>query len=509
MKNFNIVRLFLVFMMLLGNVYVYADDLITQQVVINVKQAGTLSTRIGYSKIDRITNLKLTGELNGTDFVFIREMLGAPSDIFEPIGEGGKLKYLDLEEAKIVSGGDFYFNWKPDYCSTKDNAISKSLFYGCAGIESLILPSSVTSIDESAFAECYSLTNLVIPSGVTSIGVGAFKGCRSLPKVNIPSSITSISRNAFEDCRSMSNIIIPTSVTRIEGYAFSGCSSLTDFVIPSSVTYIGDCAFQNCSALTSLVVPSSVTHMSNAAFQNCSALTSLVITSSTDMGYYPFKGCDQLADISYYILDSLGDYLKKGHPSFCGGYYDKSIGKIKYYINNKEITNLEIPDGVTSIGEYSFYKCRALTNLTIPASVVSIGTSAFLGCENLTSLSLPSSVTSLGWYAFKGCTGLTSIYAYMTDPQNLSFSVFEEVDKQKCILYVPKEVCQNYWLADGWGDFENIVGIDVTGIENKLCINKKKIQKIFSFDGQQLITPTKGLNIIKYNDGNVRKEIVK
>lgn len=509
MKNFNIVRLFLVFMMLLGNVYVYADDLIMQQVVINVKQAGTLSTRIGYSKIDRITNLKLTGELNGTDFVFIREMLGAPSDRFKPIGEGGNLKHLDLEEAKIVSGGDFYFDCKPGYCFTKDNAISKSLFYRCTGIESLILPSSVTTIDENAFAECYNMTNLVIPSGVTSFGVGAFQECHSLSKVDIPSSVTSIGYDAFKNCSSMSNIIIPTSVTRIENGTLSGCSSLTDFVIPSSVTYIGDYAFSGCNSLTDFVIPSSVTHMGNCAFQNCRALTSLVITSSTDMGFSAFKGCDQLADISYYILDSLGDYLKKDHPSFCGGYYDNSIGKIKYYINNKEITNLEIPDGVTSIGEYSFYKCRALTNLTIPASVVSIGTSAFLGCESLTSLSLPSSVISLGWYAFKGCTGLTSIYAYMTDPQNLSFSVFEEVDKQKCILYVPKEVCQNYWLADGWGDFENIVGIDVTGIENKLCINKKKIQKIFSFDGQQLITPTKGLNIIKYNDGNVRKKIVK
>ena len=130
----------------LDNVYAVADDLITKQIVINVKQAGTLSTHIGNSKKNKITDLKLTGELKGTDFLFIREMAGAPSIAIEPIGNAGNLKNLDLSDAKIVSGGSSYFSYDQyNYCHTKDDVIGKSMFYGCAGIEDLIIPTNVTS----------------------------------------------------------------------------------------------------------------------------------------------------------------------------------------------------------------------------------------------------------------------------------------------------------------------------------------------------------------------------
>ena len=92
---------FFILILLSGNVYAVADDLITKQIVINVKQAGTLSTHIGNSKKNKITDLKLTGELNGTDFLFIREMAGAPSIAIEPIGNAGNLKHLDLSDESI------------------------------------------------------------------------------------------------------------------------------------------------------------------------------------------------------------------------------------------------------------------------------------------------------------------------------------------------------------------------------------------------------------------------
>ena len=178
MKYLVFTRVFFILILLSGNVYAVADDLITKQIVINVKQAGTLSTHIGNSKKNKITDLKLTGELNGTDFLFIREMAGAPSIAIEPIGNAGNLKHLDLSDAKIVSGGSSYFSYDQyNYCHTKDDVIGKSMFYGCAGIEDLIIPTNVTSIDDGAFASCYSLTKLTIPSGVTSIGCGAFQMC--------------------------------------------------------------------------------------------------------------------------------------------------------------------------------------------------------------------------------------------------------------------------------------------------------------------------------------------
>ena len=56
-----------------------------------------------------------------------------------------------------------------------------------------------------------------------------------------------------------------------------------------------------------------------------------------------------------------------------------------------------------------FYECSNLTNVTIPNSVTSIGLGAFLNCSSLTSVTIGNSVTSIGEQAFSGCGKLTSI----------------------------------------------------------------------------------------------------
>ena len=82
---------------------------------------------------------------------------------------------------------------------------------------------------------------------------------------------------------------------------------------------------------------------------------------------------------------------------------------IKLYLNNELVTELVIPDGVTSIGNSAFEYCSELTSITIPDSVTSIGRSAFLSCSGLTSITIPDSVTSIGRSAFEGCFGLARI----------------------------------------------------------------------------------------------------
>ena len=87
--------------------------------------------------------------------------------------------------------------------------------------------------------------------------------------------------------------------------------------------------------------------------------------------------------------------------------------KIEVYTGKNKIspdvTNVIIPDAVTTIGYLAFKGCSRLTSLTIPDSVTSIGHNAFAGCTGLTSLTIPDSVTYIGHNAFAGCTGLTSI----------------------------------------------------------------------------------------------------
>ena len=160
------------------------------------------------------------------------------------------------------------------------------------------------------------------------------------------------------------------------------------------------------------------------------------------------------------------------------------------------------------IGEYAFKGCSGLTSLTLPAGITSIGDVAFSGCSGLTSLILPASITSIGSYAFSSCSGLTSIYVYPDIVPKMGSDVFYDVDKKNCTLYVPQGTETDYFLADVWGDFENIVEYDPTGIDKTTTSTDVEEVSRYSVNGQRLVGPTKGLNIVKYSDGSVKKVAV-
>ena len=160
--------------MLLGCLSLYAadNDLITRQITITLEKAGTLPDRIASSKKNKITNLKIIGEINGTDLRMIREMAGSNSN---GNSTDGKLSVLDLSEAKIVKGGDCYLNNGYDY--TSNDVIGSRAFLGCSGLTSLTLPADITSIGDEAFQGCSGLTSIyVYAEKVPKIDSNAFKG---------------------------------------------------------------------------------------------------------------------------------------------------------------------------------------------------------------------------------------------------------------------------------------------------------------------------------------------
>ena len=445
MRNFTFKGLLLTAVfMLLGCLSIQAanDDLITKQITIKLDKAGTLPNKIASSEMYKITNLKIIGEINGTDWNMIREMAGRN---YQESSTEGNLSVLDLSEAKIVAGGDDYYY---------DNLFNNKVY------------TSNDEIGEYAFAYCSGLTSLTLPAGITSIGRSAFVGCSGLTSLTLPAGITSIDSYAFYSCSGLMSLTLPTGITSIGEYAFMGCSGLTSLTLPAGITSIGEYAFDKCSGLTSLTLPVGITSISNGAFMGCSGLTSLTLHAGiTSIGISAF--------------------------AYCSG-----------------LTSLTLPAGITSIGRSAFVGCSGLTSLTLPAGITSIGDVAFSGCSGLTSLILPASINSIGSYAFSACSGLTSIYVYPDIVPKMGSDVFYDVDKKNCTLYVPQGTKQDYFLADIWGDFENIVEYDPTGIDKTTTSTDVEEVSRYSVNGQRLVGPTKGLNIVKYSDGSVKKVAV-
>ncbi len=250
MRNFTFKGLLLTAVfMLLGCLSIQAanDDLITKQITIKLDKAGTLPDRIASSKKYKITNLKIVGEINGTDLKFIREMAGCDYDGKET---DGKLSILDLSDAKIVEGGSAYYSDRDDgFIYTSNDKLGDYVFFDCSGLTSLTLPSSVTKIGCYALSNCIGLTSLTIPSSVTEIGEHAFLNCRGLTNFTIPSGVTSIGTSAFFCCYGLISLTIPSSVTSIGGFAFNDCSGLTSiYAYMEKLPETGSNLFLGCDA---------------------------------------------------------------------------------------------------------------------------------------------------------------------------------------------------------------------------------------------------------------------
>ena len=212
----------------------------------------------------------------------------------------------------------------------------------------------------------------------------------------------------------------------------------------------------------------------------------------------------------YTSNDKLGDYVFNDCSGLTSLTLPSSVTKIGCYAlsNCIGLTSLTLPSSITEIGELAFLNCRGLTNFTIPSGVTSIGTSAFFCCYGLISLTIPSSVTSIGGFAFNDCSGLTSIYAYMEKLPETGSNLFLGCDEKNCTVYVPKGTGDAYFRLSEFSYFDNIVEFDATGIDKvTTSANVKEVSR-YSANGQRLSAPAKGLNIVKYSDGSVKKVVV-
>ena len=266
-----------------------------------------------------------------------------------------------LSEGMTSCGSQFFKGWTglKSFDFGNMTEISDNAFESC-GLESLTIPSTVTSIGSNSFAKSLSLTSVKFEGNPSIHQYGAtFSGCTKLESVDL-GPLTTLGSSMFKNCTSLTSVEIPSSVTTIGSYAFqsSGIKSIT---IPSSVTKLDWGAFNSCKALESVTFEGGTITIAGDSFTSSSSLATLTFAD----------------DISGTIASSA--FAKTG------------------------ITSLIIPSGITSIGDSSFFQCTSLETVVFKGDDITLGNSVFNGCTKLTSVTLPKNITKIPNSTFWGC----------------------------------------------------------------------------------------------------------
>ncbi|MBQ6119638.1 MAG: leucine-rich repeat domain-containing protein, partial [Clostridia bacterium] len=303
-------------------------------------------------------------------------------------------------------------------------------------VKKVVIGEGVTNINRGAFENLEALTEVSIPGTVKRIEEQAFKGCVSLPEINIPEGVERISSYAFSGCGALKQFHIPASAISL-GNPIAGCDGVETItvaesnkkyrsvgncvisygseyasangvlvcgckksVIPNdgSVTALGDSAFAGFTQLTEMKLPNSVTRLGYSVFNNSGIRSFHVPAKLEIIGGSQFEGCANLETIT--CDPDNKTYFATGNCLINKGRLSLVLGGV----------NSVIPDDgrVTTIDGYAFYGRKGLTAIDIPEDVTSIGEFAF-DQTGLIDVTIPGSVTEIGRYAFSGCYDLVEV----------------------------------------------------------------------------------------------------
>ena len=428
--------------------------------------------------------------------------------------------------------------------------IGQRAFYN-SGIESVIIPESIDKICDSAFSGCGALTN-VIYNAPQATGSCIYASCNMLSHVTIGDKVHMIPDNAFSDCNMLEDVTIGTSVEVIEHGAFNSCYSLKSIILPSSLRKIGNSAFSGCKQLKEVNLPSDLRIIGKEAFKNC-PLENVVIgelieevgessfASAISMEYNAptipegfFEGWklekikigDKVKLIpqkAFYYCSNLKsvdmgtgvEVIFQEAFSGCRSLSNvavstnlKEIGKSSFY-NCYDLKQFDFPEGLTTIGDAAFNQCD-LRLVNLPEGLQSVGSSSFAYCKSLKEVQLPSTLTSIGGSAFSSCDCLEIVKSYITSPFEIPNTAFPYtiISNGDCTLMVPKGTLDAYKATYAWRLFKNIIEYGDENAIESIASDSSNPFVLYNLNGMKT-NGQRGLNIVRYDDGKVKKVIIK
>ncbi|MDR2202875.1 MAG: leucine-rich repeat domain-containing protein [Nitrososphaerota archaeon] len=234
-------------------------------------------------------------------------------------------------------------------------------------------------------------------------------------RITIPDGYTEIGYHAFFSRTNLESVTIPNSVTRISKEAFYNCKKLTNINVSDNITYISKNAFMLCEKLSNISVSEKNRHFSSQDGV-------LFNKPKTALLYYPLG----IKHNTYTIPISVIHLVDKA------------------FYNRKRLTDIQIPNNVTGIGESTF-SGAGITKIFLPNTITRIRRFTFSNCKALTRVIIPNSVTIIGERAFAGCTKLSNI----TIPDNVTKignNIFEYT--KVTVICTKNSPIQNYCLKN-------------------------------------------------------------
>ena len=207
------------------------------QKMVTLTKAGELSKHITTAEKYKLTSLTVSGPINGTDVLFLREMAGRDVD---GMSTDGQLTTLDLSDANIVAGGANYYKVKRGlstkyYNNAEDDVVGFYMFANCGNLTSVKLPKTAKKIELYAFNNCKALKECTLPEQLTEVGSYAFTST-ALTEINFPSTLNHLNDKSFNKCSNLKTIRFTSSkVPDFDNEPFADCPNIEKVFVPESL----------------------------------------------------------------------------------------------------------------------------------------------------------------------------------------------------------------------------------------------------------------------------------